>query len=27
KPVPDAEQSFHDHIYRQIFQHIGWPHE
>ena len=26
-PLPDAEQSFHDHIYRQIFQHIGWPHE
>ena len=27
KPVPDAERSFHDDIYAQIFQHIGWPDE
>ncbi|BAN73214.1 MULTISPECIES: NUDIX domain-containing protein [Lacticaseibacillus] len=26
-PLPDADRSFHDDVYCQIFRHIGWPDE
>ncbi|MDE3281240.1 NUDIX domain-containing protein [Lacticaseibacillus parahuelsenbergensis] len=27
EPLPDADRSFHDDVYCQIFRHIGWPDE
>ncbi|RXT57994.1 NUDIX domain-containing protein [Lacticaseibacillus chiayiensis] len=26
-PLQDADRSFHDDVYSQIFRHIGWPNE